>query len=42
MDTHNTFDAPNTIHPVAFAGRNAGGKAVFDLPSKSIAVVAIQ
>jgi alpha-N-arabinofuranosidase len=42
MDTHNTFDAPNTIHPVAFAGRNEGGKAVFDLPSKSIAVVAIQ
>jgi alpha-N-arabinofuranosidase len=42
MDTHNTFDAPNTIHPVAFAGRNEGGKAVFDLPSKSVAVVAVQ
>jgi alpha-N-arabinofuranosidase len=42
MDTHNTFDAPNTIHPVAFAGRNEGGKAAFDLPSKSVAVVAIQ
>ncbi len=42
MDAHNTFDAPNTIHPVAFRGKSEGGKAVFDLPSKSVAVVAIQ
>ncbi|MCP5412394.1 MAG: alpha-N-arabinofuranosidase [Alphaproteobacteria bacterium] len=42
MDTHNTFDAPNTIHPAAFSGTSEGGKAVFDLPAKSVAVVAIQ
>jgi alpha-N-arabinofuranosidase len=42
MDTHNTFEAPETIHPVPFSGKSEGGKAVFDLPSKSVAVVAIQ
>jgi alpha-N-arabinofuranosidase len=41
MDTHNTFDAPNTIHPVAFSGTSDGGNAVFDLPPMSVAVVAI-
>jgi alpha-N-arabinofuranosidase len=42
MDTRNTFDAPNTIHPVAYSGANEGGKLVFDLPSKSVAVVAVE
>jgi alpha-N-arabinofuranosidase len=42
MDTHNTFEAPDTIHPVPFSGKSEGGKAVFDLPSKSVAVVAVQ
>ena len=41
MDTHNTFDAPDTIHPTPFAGKNAGGRLVFDLPAKSVAVVAV-
>jgi alpha-N-arabinofuranosidase len=41
MDTHNTFAAPDTIHPVAYAGRMAGGKLTFDLPAKSVAVVAV-
>lgn len=41
MDAHNTFDKPDTVKPVAYAGRNVGGKLVFDLPAKSIAVVAI-
>ncbi len=41
IDTHNTFDAPNTIHPVAYSGTQAGGKLVFDLPAKSVAVVAV-
>jgi alpha-N-arabinofuranosidase len=41
MDTHNTFDAPDTIHPVAYSGVSEGGKAAFDLPSKSVAVVAV-
>jgi alpha-N-arabinofuranosidase len=42
MDTHNTFAHPDTIHPVAFHGTVVNGKAVFDLPAKSIAVVAIE
>jgi len=42
MDTHNTFDAPNRIVPVAYSGRNEGGKLVFDLPAKAVAVVQIQ
>ena len=41
MDAHNTFDAPGTIHPVAFSGTSEGGKAVFDLPAKSVAVVRV-
>ena len=31
MDTHNTFEAPDTIHPVAFAVGNSGGKLVICL-----------
>jgi alpha-N-arabinofuranosidase len=42
MDTHNTFAAPDTIHPAAYAGRTVGGKLSFDLPAKSIAVVAVE
>ena len=42
MDTHNTFDAPNTIIPVAYSGRSEAGILVFDLPAKAIAVVQIQ
>jgi len=42
MDSHNTFDAPNAVHPVPYAGSNAGGRLSFDLPPRSVAVVAIQ
>lgn len=42
MDAHNTFDAPNAVHPVAFAGRLQDGKLVFDLPAKAVAVVRVQ
>jgi alpha-N-arabinofuranosidase len=42
MDTHNTFEAPSTIHPVAFQGTSDGGKLAFDLPAKSVAVVAVE
>lgn len=42
IDTHNTFDRPNTIQPTAFRGRASGGKLVFDLPAKSVAVVQVQ
>jgi alpha-L-arabinofuranosidase len=41
LDTHNTFDRPHTIQPVAFSGRVEDGKLVFDLPAKSVAVVAV-
>jgi alpha-N-arabinofuranosidase len=41
MDAHNTFDAPDTIHPVPFAGGTKGGKVTFHLPAKSIAIVAV-
>ncbi|GAA4777230.1 alpha-L-arabinofuranosidase C-terminal domain-containing protein [Stakelama sediminis] len=41
MDTHNTFNAPNTIHPMAYSGKMSGGKLSFDLPAKSVAVVAV-
>jgi alpha-N-arabinofuranosidase len=42
MDTHNSFDRPNTIQPEPFRGKVSGGKLVFDLPSKSIVVVQVQ
>ena len=42
MDTHNTFDAPNGIAPVAYSGRSEGGKLAFDLPAKAVAVVQVQ
>ncbi len=42
MDSHNTFTAPNAIHPVAFSGTSENGKAAFDLPARSVAVVAVQ
>jgi alpha-N-arabinofuranosidase len=42
MDTHNTFDTPDAIHPMPFAGSNARGSLVIDLPAKSVAVVAVQ
>ena len=41
MDSRNTFAAPDAIHPVAYAGRNEHGRLAFELPAKSIAVVAI-
>jgi len=41
MDSHNTFDAPDAVHPVAFAGTNQGGRVVIDLPARAVAVVAV-
>ena len=32
LDTHNSFDRPNTIQPVAFSGRAERGALVFDFP----------
>jgi alpha-N-arabinofuranosidase len=42
MDTHNSFEAPDTVHPMPYSGSNAGGKLSFDLPPRSVAVVAVQ
>jgi len=42
MDAHNTFEAPNAVHPIPYAGSNAGGRLSFDLPARSVAVVAVQ
>jgi alpha-N-arabinofuranosidase len=42
IDTHNTFDSPGTIHPAPFSGTSEAGKAVFDLPARSVAVVAVE
>jgi len=41
MDSHNSFQAPNDVHPVAFAGGTDGGKLSFDLPPRAVAVVAL-
>ncbi len=34
MDAHNTFDAPNMVHPLAFQSSTEGGKMSFDMPAK--------
>ena len=41
MDAHNTFERPHAIAPVPFRGVSKGGKLVFRLPPKSVAVVAV-
>lgn len=42
MDTHNSFAAPDTIRPMPFSGVVKDGRLTFDLPAKSIAVVAVE
>ncbi len=40
MNAHNTFDAPNAVHPVAFAGAGlASGTLTVALPAKSVVVL---
>jgi alpha-N-arabinofuranosidase len=41
LDTRNTFERPETIQPAAFEGTTRDGRLSFDLPAKSIAVVAV-
>ena len=41
MDAHNSFDAPNAVHPVPFSGSTEGGKMSFDMPAKAVAVVKV-
>jgi Alpha-L-arabinofuranosidase len=43
MDAHNTFDKPDTVHPVAFNGAKlANGKLSLSLPPKSVVVLTVQ
>jgi alpha-N-arabinofuranosidase len=42
VDSHNTFDQPNVVKPVAYRGSVSGGALSFDLPAKSIAVVQVE
>ena len=43
MNTHNTFDAPNTVQPAAFTGGKLKGDTwVFDLPAKSVVVATLK
>lgn len=41
MDAHNSFTAPNAVHPVAFSGAPENGKLVFHMPPMAVAVVAV-
>ncbi len=41
MDAHNTFEHPDAVRTVPFAGTMAEGRLVFDLPAKAIAVVTV-
>lgn len=42
IDAHNTFQKPDAVKPISYSGKIVGGKLVFDLPAKSIAVVAVE
>jgi alpha-N-arabinofuranosidase len=42
MDAHNSFDAPNTIAPAAFAAGNPGTRLAIDLPARSVVVVTVE
>jgi len=41
MDAHNSFDAPNMVHPLPFQSSTQDGKMSFDMPAKSVAVVTV-
>lgn len=42
MDSHNSFDKPNTVQPKSFKGSPKGEAIVWQLPAKSVAVVALE
>jgi len=42
MDAHNTFDLPGAVSPAPFTGERVGEALRFDLPPKSVAVVAVR
>jgi alpha-N-arabinofuranosidase len=40
MNAHNTFDAPDAVHPVAFTGATLDGAILMlALPAKSVVVL---
>jgi alpha-N-arabinofuranosidase len=41
MDSRNTFEKPNTVQPASFKGSRKGDSFVWQLPAKSVAVVAL-
>jgi alpha-N-arabinofuranosidase len=42
MNTHNTFEAPNTVQPATFTGGKLKGDTwVFDLPARSVVVATL-
>ena len=42
MDAHNSFQAPDAVHPVAFTGAQvSGGRISATLPAKSLVVLAL-
>jgi alpha-N-arabinofuranosidase len=42
IDTHNTFDKPNTIQPTVYSAQSSGGKLTLDVPAKSVVVVSVE
>jgi alpha-N-arabinofuranosidase len=43
MNTHNTFEQPNSVQPAAFSGaRRSGDGWSFALPAKSVVVVTLR
>jgi len=41
IDSHNTFDVPNAVQPRPFMGSRRGDALQFELPARSVAVVAL-
>jgi alpha-N-arabinofuranosidase len=41
MDAHNSFDAPDMVHPLAFSSSTQDSKMSFDMPAKAVAVVTV-
>jgi alpha-N-arabinofuranosidase len=43
MDAHNTFENPETLHPIPFTGaRLEGGRLDLRLPAKSVVVLELR
>jgi alpha-N-arabinofuranosidase len=43
IDAHNTFDAPDTVKPIAFGGASvAGGSLTVTLPAKAVVILTLK